>query len=215
MSTKFSQPENIDKLAGLFYNNPNPDSLNSYQKFLNNPDASHSNLNLSEDFTKGLFSKIGAVEKIPETIRKTPDFKCLCRDTALFLETKSINISYGKKIVESNIAINLKTEEEWINKINSTLVDMDSKFSDINGFRIGVIVLDIVFIGLRNCDFLWEKEFIQKTNFNLAKIDALCISHRPVGGNIQNKKPIVLVKNNELFRLLSEKFNPEEVMVVD
>ncbi|NCN99020.1 hypothetical protein COU62_00040 [Candidatus Pacearchaeota archaeon CG10_big_fil_rev_8_21_14_0_10_35_219] len=206
MNDKFKPPEDIKELTDLYYKNPGSEKLNSHAKYLNNPNNSFNGLNFSEEYVKEIFTTDSLIpEKIPEEKDKnTPDFKI--EQINFFIEVKSINIAYGEKIDQNNTKINLKDECGWTEKINLTINDMEKKFEQLDGFFIGAVVPDAIYISLKNSDILWHEDFIRKTNFLKSKLNALFIGHRGIEGNVENKTPLIYVKDKSFQKTLKDSY---------
>jgi len=208
---KYNPPSTIEELMKLYYEG-SPDEINRYEKFLRNPQHSPRGLNLSEDDIKSFLSKLGEVIKIPENNQlKVPDF--IIRDSKLTFEVKSVNLTYEKKLDKDRIAINVKDENEWIEKIDLTLDDIDRKLVSNEISYLGVIWIDVALHELMT--IATDMNLIRKTNFHSKRIDGLLVYFQKAGGNVKIKKPILFSKNAQVTDIFNAVYTPSEIDIIN
>jgi hypothetical protein len=101
------------------------DEVNRYEKYLRNPKNSKDGMNSSEREIKKFLSRLGTIEKIPETpAKKTPDFLI---NNGLFVEVKSINTEFKNVPNDRRKHIRAKNNLDWLKKLNLTLKEVRDK----------------------------------------------------------------------------------------
>lgn len=208
---------NIEDLCDLYYGSnrdcTNLDyvAINSYGKGTRNPNNDIGMNNSELQFRNYcLKSGINISNKVPErNNQKTPDFYIFDeKSEKVYIELKSINTIYspdGKS--------NFKSSKEWIEKLNLTMKDIESKFT-IGELSIGVIYIEnlqIIFskydaTSYRDGEFLFTKDFLSQTNFLKSSLDALIIFPEQVGGESENYLPVIWSKNKKIIDTFNNGF---------
>lgn len=203
----YTPPKNMKDLEKVYYCN-NAEEMNRHGTYFRNPNNWKSGLNNPEQNVKYFLEQIGNVIKINEDNQsKLPDFEVEI-DTKkiegknLFVEVKSINTVYGNPVGNFEKEINIKCETDFINKINLTLTDICEKDVEKNNLYIGVIWLDVIQHFFTKVYL--DKNFIDKTNFSVEKVDGLLIFFERVGGNVEDKKHVLFSKNKKIVKLFND-----------
>jgi hypothetical protein len=214
----FEPPKDIVELEKLYYgkNKDGKDidveAIKSHEKDERNPANYPNGLNPSESTIKNFLSRFGEVKKIPENKNKTPDFEIIGKNT--FVEVKSINTVIGDKISETMYKVNIKNENEWIEKINFTLTDIELKRASTpkSSMYVGSIYVDTPqTLGFGKS--ITNLNFIKKTNFERANLDGLLVLVEQASGNFRNQIPILFSKRHELTILFNEHYPNNELEI--
>lgn len=203
---------NIEDLYVLYYGSnrdcTNLDyvAINSYEKGTRNPNNDIGMNNSELQFRNYcLESGINISDKLPEcNNQKTPDFYIFYEKLEkVYIELKSINTVYSL-----DEKLNFKSSEEWIEKLNLTMKDIESKFK-IDELSIGVIYItynQIIFskydkTSYRDGTFLFTKEFLSQTYFLKSSLDVLIIFPQQVGGRDKNYIPVIWSKSKGILSI--------------
>jgi hypothetical protein len=220
MKKKYEMPKTMDELLKIYYGpnkngkNVNPEEIKRYEKALRNPenpDISPDGLNESErEIKEFLGNKLGTLKKVKKQNPhdNPPDFEIL--DKNIFCEVKSINIDYGRNI-GNQIEINLKTPEDWREKIDLTIKDICKKRIPKGALYFGVLYIDDVFISLGSAKEIFKLEFIEKTQFKSSLLDALLIYPQKTQNKTEN--PVLFSKSKQLGEIFQKCYDEKELRV--
>lgn len=194
-------------------------SLNSYQRYFNNPDNRElwpDGLNQSESKIKEFLSRLGSVKKIQKPCENSIVVDFEIEGKNIFVEVKSINTVYGEELNETQTTINIKNENEWLEKINLELKDIEKKRQSLpkDSTYVGILYIETVQIQLGFGKCILDPKFVKKTNFMQSNLDGLLIYPEPAGGNIKNQPPGLYSKIQSLMELFSKNYETSELRTI-
>ena len=208
MTAKYKPPATMEELMKIYYKSPASEA-NRYEKYMRNPKDAAGGLSFSEQDIKKFLTRLGEIEKIPEEDNKTPDFKTTELD--FFFEIKSVNTVCADTEFEGYKKMNLKTREEFIDKINLTLDEIEKQRGGDQ--YIGVIWIDFmqhVFL-----KYAFDIELIKASNFAAKNIDAVLFYFQQSGGDIsRNKIPVLFSKDREITEAFKSRYNNGECLIM-